>query len=151
MRSGWNCAGVSFALLLAAFSEPGGAQPSAAATVSEPAQTASAASEPQAVPAASVATPGPLEGVWRCKMVGDIPLGTLTFTGGAYVLRNTNSLWEPTPNASDGGGTVTFNENFALPVDGPLKTQFEVTGAFGDRTFINLNNNSGMLFGCRRA
>ena len=101
-------------------------------------------------PAAAPATAGPIDGVWRCKMVGDIPLGTLTFSGGAYTFQTTNTAWEPNPNKSDGAGTVTFNETFALPVDGPLKSEFAVTGAFGDGSFINWNNNLGMLFGCRR-
>ena len=111
---------------------------------------AAPATEEAVQPTSAAAAAGPIDGVWRCKMVGDIPLGTLNFAGGAYVLQNTNSAWEPTPNASDGSGSVTFDENFALPIDGPLKSQFEVTGAFGDGTFINWNNNGGMLFGCRR-
>lgn len=96
------------------------------------------------------ATAGPVDGVWRCKMNGDIPLGTLTFTGGSYVFQTTNTAWEPNPNPSDGSGTVTFNENFILPDTGPLKDEFEVTGAFGDGSFINFNTNLGMMFGCRR-
>jgi hypothetical protein len=93
---------------------------------------------------------GPLDGLWRCKMNGDIPLGTLTFTGGNYAFQTTNTAWEPNPNSSDGSGAVRFEENFVLPQSGPLKDSFEVTGAFGDGAFINFNNNGGLLFGCRR-
>lgn len=117
----------------------GGVQANATATEGAPAAA-------QPAPAGA----GPVDGVWRCKMVGDIPLGTLTFTGGSYVFQTTNTAWEPNPNTSDGSGTVTFNENFILPETGPLKDEFEVTGAFGDGTFINFNNNLGNLFGCRR-
>ncbi len=103
----------------------------------------------EAAPAAATAT-GPIDGVWRCKMNGDIPLGTLTFTGMSYAFQTTNTAWEPNPNSADGSGTVTFNENFVLPDTGPLKDQFEVTGAFGDGSFINFNTDLGMMFGCRR-
>lgn len=93
---------------------------------------------------------GPLDGLWRCKMNGDIPLGTLTFTGGHYVFQTTNTAWQPNPNTSDGQGEVRFEENFVLPQSGPLKDSFKVTGAFGDGSFINFNTNLGLMFGCRR-
>lgn len=112
------------------------------------------AAETGAPPATEVATPaagaGPIDGLWRCKMNGDIPLGTLTFAGGAYVFQTTNTGWEPNPNPADGAGTVKFEENFVLPETGPLKDKFQVTGAFGDGSFINFNTNLGMMFGCRR-
>ena len=126
----------------------GGEQAAPVAAV--PGETATAAPPEPSAPAPSPAAAGPIDGVWRCKMVGDIPLGTLTFSGGAYTFQTTNTAWEPNPNKSDGAGTVTFNETFASPVDGPLKSEFAVTGAFGDGSFINWNNNLGMLFGCRR-
>ncbi len=131
----------------------GGEQPPAAGDATAPGGGAQAdqpppAAEAAAQPAATGA--GPLDGVWRCKMNGDIPLGTLTFTGGSYVFQTTNTAWEPNPNSSDGSGMVTFNENFILPDTGPLKDKFEVTGAFGDGSFINFNTNLGMMFGCRR-
>lgn len=107
-----------------------------------------AASEP--APAAAPTGTGPVDGIWRCKMNGDIPLGTLTFAGGQYTFQTTNTAWEPNPNPSDGSGTVTFEDTFVLPQDGPLKTEFGVTGAFGDGSFINFNTNLGMMFGCRR-
>ena len=103
-----------------------------------------------AAPPAAATGAGPLDGLWRCKMNGDIPIGTLTFAGGAYTFQTTNTAWEPNPNSSDGSGNVRFEETFILPVDGPLKTKFEVTGAFGDGSFINFNTNGGLLFGCRR-
>ncbi len=112
-----------------------------AATADAP-TTANAAAAPTGV--------GPLDGLWRCKMNGDIPLGTLAFTGGQYTFQTTNTAWEPNPNSSDGSGVVKFEENFVLPQTGPLKDDFEVTGAFGDGSFINFNTNIGLLFGCRR-
>lgn len=120
-----------------------------AATQADAPPTAGSLASTIATGAAPTAA-GPLDGLWRCKIIGDIPIGTLTFTGGSYVFQTTNTAWEPNPNPSDGAGTVTFNENFVLPETGPLKDEFEVTGAFGDGSFINFNNNLGMLFGCRR-
>jgi hypothetical protein len=119
----------------------------------EPAAPAATDASTPAEEAGSAAAPtgaGPLDGLWRCKMTGDIPLGTLTFTGGDYVFQTTNTAWEPNPNPSDGSGAVRFEENFVLPQSGPLKDSFEVTGAFGDGSFINFNTNLGMMFGCRR-
>jgi hypothetical protein len=118
-------------------------------------QTAEAAAPEATVvattpPAAAPTGTGPIDGIWRCKMNGDIPLGTLTFAGGQYTFETTNTAWEPNPNPSDGSGTVTFNETYVLPQDGPLKTEFAVTGAFGDGSFINFNTDLGMMFGCRR-
>ncbi len=119
-------------------------------------QTAEASTQaaPDAIGATAPATAptgtGPIDGVWRCKMNGDIPLGTLTFAGGQYTFQTTNTAWEANPNPSDGSGTVTFEDTFVLPLDGPLKTEFGVTGAFGDGSFINFNTNLGMMFGCRR-
>lgn len=120
----------------------------ATATSADPAPPANTAA-PAATAAATTGT-GPLDGLWRCKMNGDIPIGTLTFTGGHYAFQTTNTAWEPNPNTSDGAGEVRFEETFVLPQSGPLKDKFEVTGAFGDGSFINFNTNLGLLFGCRR-
>lgn len=130
---------------LAAACSPQSAPAPAAGEAALAPQTAAAAS-----PAAAATGTGPLDGIWQCKMNGAIPLGTLTFAGGAYTFQTTNTAWEPTPNSSDGAGTVTFEDTFVLPIDGPLVTSFKVTGAFGDGSFINFNNNGGLLFGCRR-
>ncbi len=108
------------------------------------------ASDDDSPPVAASTGSGPLDGIWRCKMNGDIPLGTLEFAGGNYTFRTTNTAWEPNPNPSDGSGAVTFEETFVLPQTGPLKDEFGVTGAFGDGSFVNFNTNLGLLFGCRR-
>ena len=145
-----------FGLVMASALGACGADQSAGAAGDAAAATAPPGEAPAAVEAsASAATPastgtGPLDGLWRCKMNGDIPLGTLAFTGGAYVFQTTNTAWEPNPNSSDGSGEVRFEETFVLPQSGPLKDEFEVTGAFGDGSFINFNTNLGMMFGCRR-
>lgn len=144
-----------FGAVMAAALGACGGEPSADIT-GDPAATAppgeaTAGAEASASAAAPASTgAGPLDGLWRCKMNGDIPLGTLTFTGGAYVFQTTNTGWEPNPNKADGSGQVRFEENFILPQSGPLKDSFEVTGAFGDGSFINFNTNLGMMFGCRR-
>lgn len=127
-----------------------GAEAGAETGAAEPANAAAATPDVTPATGAAPTGTGPLDGLWRCKMNGDIPLGTLTFTGGAYVFQTTNTAWEPNPNSSDGSGQVRFEENFILPQSGPLKDSFEVTGAFGDGTFINFNTNLGMMFGCRR-
>jgi hypothetical protein len=144
-----------FGAVMAAALGACGGQPSADITgdtaSTAPPGEATADAEASASAAAPASTgAGPLDGLWRCKMNGDIPLGTLTFTGGAYVFQTTNTGWEPNPNKADGSGQVRFEENFILPQSGPLKDSFEVTGAFGDGSFINFNTNLGMMFGCRR-
>ena len=142
-------------MLAATLGACGGEPAAPAATdAATPAKEAGSAADPAtgATPAVAAASTGagPLDGVWRCKMNGDIPLGTLTFTGGDYVFQTTNAAWEPNPNPSDGSGAVRFEETFVLPQSGPLKDSFEVTGAFGDGSFINFNTSLGMMFGCRR-
>lgn len=128
------------------------AAPAAGDTADQVAEAgAPAAPDAASAPAATAPTgTGPIDGIWRCKMNGDIPLGTLTFAGGQYTFQTTNTAWEANPNPSDGSGTVTFDDTFVLPQDGPLKTEFGVTGAFGDGSFINFNTDLGMMFGCRR-
>lgn len=145
-------AGMTIAGVLAAC----GGEPAGVPTGEAAAGTTQAAPAPPSNPAATgtgIGTgngTGPLDGLWRCKMNGDIPLGTLTFTGGHYVFQTTNTAWQPNPNTSDGQGEVRFEENFVLPQSGPLKDSFKVTGAFGDGSFINFNTNLGLMFGCRR-
>jgi len=143
------------AVLAAACGEQAGGPATTPAEIASPAASEAAAPEtasPGDAPqiAATPAGAGPLDGLWRCKMNGDIPIGTLDFTGGAYTFQTTNTAWEPNPNTSDGSGMVRFEETFILPQSGPLKDKFEVTGAFGDGSFINFNTNLGMMFGCRR-
>lgn len=143
-----------FGMIMAGALGACGGEPQSGATTDAAAATP-AETPPAVEAAASTAAPassgtGPLDGLWRCKMNGDIPIGTLAFTGGAYVFQTTNTAWEPNPNSSDGAGEVRFEENFILPQSGPLKDSFEVTGAFGDGSFINFNTNMGILFGCRR-
>jgi hypothetical protein len=144
----WRVATVACVLMLAAC---GGDMPAGTDPAGGSATPASAATADMTPSAAGASTQtGPLDGVWRCKMNGDIPLGTLSFAGSAYQFRTTNTAWELNPNPSDGDGTVRFEDTFLLPVDGPLKDEFAVTGAFGDGSFINFNTDLGMMFGCRR-
>lgn len=137
------------AIVLAACDGPGSAPVAAASDAAATAATEASGMEAPQI-AVTPAGTGPLDGTWRCKMNGDIPLGTLTFTGGHYVFQTTNTAWEPNPNSSDGSGEVRFEETFVLPQSGPLKDKFEVTGAFGDGSFVNFNTNGGLLFGCRK-
>lgn len=126
------------------------AAPPANEVANETTEAGAPVDQATATPPVATTGTGPLDGLWRCKMNGDIPLGTLAFTGGAYTFQTTNTAWEPNPNSSDGSGEVRFEETFILPQSGPLKDEFEVTGAFGDGSFINFNTNLGILFGCRR-
>lgn len=112
------------------------------------------AAGPQATtqpPTARQAQTGPLDGEWRCKINGDIPIGLITFTGGHYSFRTTTPSWKLNPNQSDGDGVVEFTgDGYILPQTGPLKDGFEVTGAHSD-TVINWNNNLGALMSCQRS
>lgn len=126
---------------------PQATQPADAA--GDQAATEQAASTPAATPAVTGA--GPVDGLYRCKLIGDIAFGTIEFKGGAYTFQTTDTAWRPNPNSSDGSGSVRYDTNYILPETGPLKDEFEVTGAFSDGSFINFNNNSGHLFTCRPA
>lgn len=144
----WRAASVACVLIFAACDGAAPATSGAAIDAATPETAAPAVTAPTV--ATADAQTGPLDGVWRCKMNGDIPLRAISFAGSAYQFRTTNTAWEANPNPSDGDGKVRFEDTFVLPVDGPLKDEFAVTGAFGDGSFINFNTDLGMMFGCRR-
>lgn len=67
---------------------------------------------------------------WRCKMNGDIPLGTLTVSGSSYrfsVARN--SVWdEKAGDPGNGSGEYQESGNAIVPLSGPLATHYKVQG-----------------------
>jgi hypothetical protein len=80
---------------------------------------------------------------WRCKMNGDIPLGTLTVSGSSYqFVVAKNSLWEPKPGDSgNGSGAFTESGDSIVPTSGPLATVYKVVG----RT-VRANDGSYVLY-----
>lgn len=87
------------------------------------------------------------DGVWGCKANGDIPLGLLTISGSSYKFVTTRTDWTPSPNSSDGSGTLSIGGATMRPQSGPLLDQFEVVGQIGDG-IIWWNNGSGTLMAC---
>ncbi|MBX3575586.1 MAG: hypothetical protein KF723_00145 [Rhizobiaceae bacterium] len=67
---------------------------------------------------------------WRCKMSGDIPIGTLTVSGSSYefvVAKNT--VWDIKPgDPGNGSGEYAENGNVITPLSGPLLTVYQVVG-----------------------
>jgi hypothetical protein len=92
------------------------------------------------------------DGTWRCAANGNIPIGVVTITGAGYTFTSTNTAWEPVDNAANGAGSLGFDGPYLLPQDGPLATNFGVTGHLDENEgYLDWNNNSGNLMGCRRA
>ena len=91
---------------------------------------------------ASLASAQDAVGTWRCMMVGNIPLGTLTIApGGDYTLQIAgNAFWEPNPaDPGNGSGQLAESEGILIPMSGPLLTEFEVMGEYwseGERETI---------------
>lgn len=93
---------------------------------------------------------------WRCKMNGDIPMGTLTVSGSSYqfvVARN--SLWEQKPgDPGNGSGEYSESGNVVTPLSGPLATVYKVIGETapgtdGSPVIYFAEGNGGLaLFAC---
>lgn len=100
-----------------------------------------------ALSAASPVLAQSADGVWKCAITGDIPIGLVTITGNSYQFQSTNAAWEPTDDASNGGGSLDYDGSYLWPGSGPLKDDFEVTGFLKDR-LLNWNNSNGLLMSC---
>ncbi|GHC47291.1 hypothetical protein [Neogemmobacter tilapiae] len=92
------------------------------------------------------------DGTWRCVANGNIPIGIVAITGTNYTFTATNTAFDPVDNASNGTGTLAYDGPYLLPQDGPLVSDFGVTGHLDDNIgYLDWNNNDGNLMGCRRA
>lgn len=92
-----------------------------------------------------------VDGVWRCSMIGDIPLGILEISGGGYAFTATDTSWNPIVDTANGNGTLSADGATLTPNDGPLLTEFGVMGTVsGDENSISWNNDAGALMGCKR-
>jgi hypothetical protein len=82
--------------------------------------------------AASLPTPSAAlpDARWRCKMNGDIPMGTLTVSDSSYrFVVAKNSLWdEKAGDPGNGSGQYQESGNVVTPVSGPLATHYKVIG-----------------------
>lgn len=105
----------------------------------------------------SVAQAAPA-GNWRCRAQGNIPVGLLTITGGAYKYQAVrNTAWAPKPgDASTGsGGFSAAGEKLAI-TSGPLRTKMGAkTGYYGyagPDEYMDFYNdpNSAYLLRCHR-
>ncbi len=67
---------------------------------------------------------------WRCKMSGDIPIGTLTVSGSSYdFVVAKNSTWDRKEgDPGNGSGSFTEDGNVVTPTSGPLVTVYGVVG-----------------------
>ncbi len=91
---------------------------------------------------------------WRCKMTGDIPLGTLTVSGSTYqfvVAKNT--VWDAKPgDPGNGSGELRETGGTITPVSGPLASVYGVVGEASKRPdgtiYIAFNSSKGTPFAC---
>lgn len=93
---------------------------------------------------------------WRCKMNGDIPMGTLTVTGSSYrFVVAKNSLWEEkSGDRGNGAGEYREDGNVVTPLSGPLATVYKVVGEVSPATdgspviYFSEGNGGLALFAC---
>ncbi len=73
---------------------------------------------------------------WRCKMNGDIPMGTLTVNGSNYqFVVAKNSLWEQKPgDPGNGAGEYRESGDVVTPISGPLASVYKVVGTVSPGT-----------------
>lgn len=93
---------------------------------------------------------------WRCKMNGDIPMGTLTVSGSSYTFSVAkNSTWEEKAgDPGNGSGQYSESGNRITPTSGPLTAHYGVVGETspgtdGSPVIFFSNASSGLaLFAC---
>lgn len=90
------------------------------------------------------------DGVWGCSATGQLPIGIVTIAGTSYDFTATDTGWNPVQDGSNGSGTLTLDDRYLIPVDGPLLTEFGVTGATDVADSLTWSNGGGALLFCRR-
>jgi hypothetical protein len=85
--------------------------------------------------------------MYRCSDSFNVPLGFLYVDEAGYEWTKTNSAFEPVEAAENGSGELEYSGPYFVPRSGPMAS-WGVTGAIGDG-FLNINNSSGALMGCR--
>jgi hypothetical protein len=101
-----------------------------------------------------------LDGVWRCKSSGNIPIALLTISGSSYRMQAvSNTLWAPKPNdSSNGNGSLNVRGSSVAAVSGPLADIYGSSGTYYDpkadsrytREALILNSTKSLPLGCWR-
>jgi hypothetical protein len=101
-----------------------------------------------------------LDGVWRCKASGNIPIALLTISGSSYKMQAvSNSLWAPKPNdSSNGSGSLNIKGNSVTAASGPLADIYGISGTYCDpaaggrctQEALMLNSTKSIPLGCWR-
>jgi hypothetical protein len=93
-----------------------------------------------------------VDGEWRCKANGDIPIGLVRISGADYVYTMTDVAFVPVANDANGSGTLSVEGAAVRPLDGPLADDFGVVGEiWGDGGgIITWSTADGALMECRR-
>lgn len=100
-----------------------------------------------------------LDGVWKCKASGNIPIALVTISGDSYEKQAVkNSVWAPKANdSSNGSGSLSINGNTVTSTSGPLADLYGAVGSYcgeGDSgcsgESLMLNSTINIPLGCWR-
>lgn len=79
------------------------------------------------------------DGEWKCIANGNIPIATLSVSGGSYDIE--------TSDGGSGSGKLRFEGGSIIPQSGPLADDFVVVGSL-QNSVLYWNNSSGTLMAC---
>jgi hypothetical protein len=103
------------------------------------------------VAATCVATAVPawagLDGVWKCKASGNIPIALVTISGDSYEMQAVkNSVWAPKANdPANGSGNLNIDGNSVTPTSGPLADLYGAVGSYCGEGESDCSGESLML------
>ncbi|MCA0432857.1 MAG: hypothetical protein LCH46_06305 [Proteobacteria bacterium] len=88
-----------------------------------------------------------VEGVWKCKASGNIPIALLTISGNSYDMQAvSDSSWTPKANdSSSGSGGLDIQGNQVLPTSGPLLDIYGAVGSYCSTSDVGCSGESLML------
>mgnify|MGYP000954107888 CR=1 len=99
-----------------------------------------------------------IDGEWRCKASGDIPIAIVTISGSSYdyqAVRNT--AWAPKNDPANGSGEFDIQGDKLYPTSGPLADIFGAVGSYCDENtgcayeYLALDSTKHIPLGCWRA
>ena len=107
-----------------------------------------------------------VDGLWKCKASGNIPIALLTVSGENYTMQAVkNTLWEPKgQDSSNGSGTLKLSGAGFTAVSGPLAEVYGAVASYSasvptycsdgklncSREALSLDSSKSIPLGCWR-
>lgn len=99
-----------------------------------------------------------IDGEWRCKASGDIPIAIVTISGANYQYQAVrNTVWDPKDDPANGSGQFDIQGDKLYPTSGPLLDLFGTVGSYCDENsgcayeYLGLDSTKHIPLGCWRA